>query len=117
MSVATFPDGNYRMFGTALADTSQTTVYTVPTGFTTAYIVYFNASDDGAAARTLPIEWTDSSASVTYVLTFQEEIPANQAMEIKPLWALDVGDTLKCTGSAAGINIVISVMEISGRKA
>ena len=53
----------------------------------------------------------------TTVLAYQEEIPANQSMEIRPLLPLDPSDYLQVTGSAAGLHVVGAVMEISGRKA
>ena len=117
MSVATFPDGNYRRFDARTTTASAETVYTCPTGFSVAYVLYLSISDDGGANRTVTIELVDNSASTTTVLAYQEEIPANQSMEIRPLLPLDPSDYLQVTGSAAGLHVVGAVMEISARKA
>ncbi len=100
-----------RSFGTVTVDTNPITVYTCPSTMF-AQAVCLLASDDAADARTLTVTWTDSSGAVTYTLAYQRAIAANTTMDLQLYrLALDPGDTLKVTGSAAGIHVTVNVIE------
>lgn len=101
----------YRTFGTVTVDTNPITVYTCPAN-TFAQVTEIWISDDAADARTATITWTDSSAAVTYTLAFQHALAANAKIQYNFLrLALDPADTVKVTGSAAGIHITVNVIE------
>lgn len=113
---AIYEEGARRSFGTVTVDTNPITIYTCPTGVTTAYVTWLNASDDAADARTLTLTWTDASAAVTYTLGYQLALAANTPLRIELDLCLDAGDTLSATGSASGIHIAVTVKEVARRK-
>ena len=114
---AVFPQGsNYRSFTTIHADTSEVTLYTAGVGVTAAYFVWINLSDDAADARTYTLTFTDSSASKTATLMYQKAMAANVQIKEDFFVAMEAGDTLKGTPSAAGIHAVVTVHEVSSRR-
>lgn len=113
---AVFPEGsNYRSSSTIHSDTNATTLYTVPSGMTAAYFVWINVSDDASDARTYTLTFTDSSGSTTATLLSVKSISANTALTQDFFIAMEPGDTIKGTASAAGVHAVVTVHEIAGR--
>lgn len=111
----TFPEGKYKRFVYNVPDTAENIFYTCPsTGFLAAYLVWLNCADDAGAARTITLSVRDSVASTTYVLVSAAAIAANLPYQFTatPL-VLAPGDTLRATGSAAGIHIVGTVIEVA----
>ena len=111
-----FPEGNYRTFGYKTTGTNAEVVYTVPTGFVAAFVVWTNVMDDGGSARTYDMTWTDDAASVTYTMEFAKVLAANVANSKECYLALRSADTVSIKGSAAGLHVTLSVLEIAGRK-
>lgn len=109
-------DGARRSFGTVLADTNETAVYTCPTGVNAAFLTWLNVSDDASDARTLTLRWTDSSASTTYTIGVAIAISANAQLRLELDLVLDPGDTLLATASAAGMHVVVTAKEYARGK-
>lgn len=104
-------EGSRRSFGTVLSDTSETVVYTAPTGVKASYLTWINVSDDAAAARTITLVWTDDSASTSYTIGYQVAIAANEQLRQELDLVLDAGDTLKATASAGGMHVIVTAKE------
>lgn len=113
---AVVEDGARRSFGTVLADTNETAVYTAPTGVTAAFLTWINISDDASDARTVTLRWTDSSASTTYTLGVAIAIAANGQLRLELDLVLDAGDTLLATASAGGMHVVVTAKEYARNK-
>lgn len=108
----------------ALANTAQTTVYTVPTADVStvpaqkpvqAIIKSIRVCNVTAGAQTITIVNTDSSVGANINITNLLSIAANTATEIlsQPL-VLENSDALKVTASAGGaLHVIISLLEIS----
>ncbi len=116
MTAVFIQGANYRSFGTVLSDTNETTVYTCPSGAVAAYVVWINITDTASNARTATIRWTDSSASATYSLNVAKAITANTVERADLFLALEPGDTIKVTASAATLHVVVTVHEVAGRR-
>lgn len=113
----TFVEGaNYISTGTVLSTTVETTVYTCPTGFQAANVVWIHASDDGATSQTLTLTWTDSSAATSYTLLSAGAIAAGSVYNEDFNLALEAGDTIKATAGATGLHVVVTVHQIARRK-
>jgi hypothetical protein len=113
---AIFEEGGRRSFGTILADTVETAVYTCPEGIRTAYLTWLNVSDDGADARTITLRWFDASEAETYTIGYQVSIAANAQLRLELDLVLDSEDTLLATASAAGMHVAVTVKEVAGRR-
>jgi len=107
-----FPQGNYRTVGFSLPDTNENTIYTC--NVHSALITHLWCADDAGAARTVTVKTVLDST--TYVLVSAAAIATNTPLEyeFKPL-ALANGDTVTLTGSAAGIEGFLSLIEVTGR--
>lgn len=112
-----FPNGNYRSFVTIHADTNEQTLYTAGTGVVAAFLVNVHVSDDGASARTYSLTFTDSSESETAQLWYTRAIAASEQANVDFFIAMEAGDTIKGTASAAGVHSIVTVCEIAGRRA
>lgn len=115
MAVA-FPEGNWRSFTTIHSSSSETTLYTVPSGVVAAYLSAIYVSDDAADARTYTLTFTDSSGATTATLMYQKAIAANAQIAQDYFIAMEPGDTLKGTPSASGVHAVLTVHEVAGRR-
>ena len=106
---------HYHSVGAKPTDTNPLTVLTCPTsGYLGFFITWISIADDGGAARTATLTWTDNSATATYTLVHDQAIPANDRIEVKPVpLVLEPGDSLSLTGSAAGVEITVSYVEVS----
>ena len=103
--------GYYISEPTIIADGTETTCYTVPTG-KWAYITQIWAADDGGAARTITI--IARKGGTDYTLGFQVAIAANTALIHAPdPLVLAAADSIKCTVSAGGVHVMISGIEES----
>ena len=116
--MATFnPDGKYQSFGYATTTTSAESVYTAPTGFAAILVPWIHISNDDGNGFNVTLEWTDTSASATYVLAYQQPVSANEQFTKELYLTIDPGDIIKVTGSVTGLDVVITVVELAGRKA
>lgn len=111
MAGTVFIDGYYETRITRLSNTTETTCYTVPTG-KWAYIQQIHAAETAGGARTITVKATKSGTD--YVVVYGGAIPVNDAldMDLKPL-TLVAGETIKCTASAATVDVFISVLEVA----
>ena len=110
------PAGNYRSTATALTDTNATVVYTCPTSATAAFIAWINICDTSGGTGTATIQWVDSSASATWTIVNAKAIAANAAIDMELPIVLEPGDTLKVTADAATLHVIVTVLEVAGRK-
>ena len=65
--------------------------------------------------RTFGYKTTDA-ASVTYTMEFAKVLAANVSNSKECYLALRSADTVSIKGSAAGLHVTLSVLEIAGRK-
>jgi len=112
---AVLQEGSIRAFAVKTTDTNQTTAYTCPTHIAVAIVVWVNVADDAGAARTMTLEWTDSSATTTYALEFTKAIATAAGYNAEMYLTLEPGDSLSITSSAAGLHLTGAVLEVAKR--
>jgi len=114
----------YKNRSIALANTAQTTVYTVPTADVSttppqkpvqAVVKSIRICNISGGAVTATVVNTDASVGANINLTNVLSIAANTAVEIleQPMVVED-SDAIKVTASAGGaLHVIVSVLEIS----
>lgn len=110
-----FPAGSYRSVGTVLANTNKTAVYTCPTTIKAAFVVWVRTSDDASDARGLTLAWYDTSLATEFILGSVQALAANTPLAEELYLALEPGDELRATASAAGMHVTVTTIEITGR--
>lgn len=106
--------------GTVLGDTNATVVYTCPADML-AQITQIWFADDGGEARTVTVTWTDQLTAAgggptTYTLCFTKAIAVVTQTEMAfNRLALDPGDVVTVTASAAGVHVTVNVIEYDRR--
>jgi hypothetical protein len=113
----------YKNNSVVLTNNSQTTIYTVPTANADivpkqkpvqALVSSIRACNKSGGALTLTLVNTDASLGADVTILSALSIAANTAVEIldKTL-VLENSDILKATASATGMDIIVSVLEIT----
>ena len=114
----------YKNRSVALANTAQTTVYTVPTSDVStvpaqkpfqAIVKSIRVCNVSGGAQTITIVNTDASVGSNINITNLLSVAANTATEVltQPL-ILEDSDALKVTASAGGaLHVIVSILEIS----
>ena len=114
----------YKNRSVALANTAQTTLYTVPTADVStvpaqkpvqAIVKSIRVCNVSGGAQTITIVNTDASVGSNINITSLLSVAANTATEIlsQPL-ILENSDAIKVTASAGGaLHVILSVLEIS----
>tara|TARA_B100000214_G_scaffold374645_1_gene358051 strand:- start:80 stop:439 length:360 start_codon:yes stop_codon:yes gene_type:complete len=114
----------YKNRSIALANTAQTTLYTVPTADVStvpaqkpvqAIVKSIRVCNVTGGAQTITIVNTDASVGSNINITSLLSVGANTATEIlsQPL-ILENSDAIKVTASAGGaLHVILSVLEIS----
>tara|TARA_B100000927_G_C16431726_1_gene455868 strand:+ start:131 stop:487 length:357 start_codon:yes stop_codon:yes gene_type:complete len=114
----------YKNRSVALANTAQTTLYTVPTADVSttppqkpvqAIIKSIRVCNVSGGAQTITVVNTDSSLSADINITNLLSVDANSATEIltQPM-VLEDSDIIKVTASAGGaLHVILSVLEVS----
>ena len=114
----------YKNRSVALANTAQTTVYTVPTADVStvpaqkpvqAIVKSIRVCNVTGGAQTITIVNTDASVGSNINITSLLSVAANTSTEIlsQPL-VLENSDAIKVTASAGGaLHVILSVLEIS----
>jgi|TARA_X000001036_G_scaffold36819_1_gene29849 hypothetical protein len=113
----------YKNRSVILTNNNQTVVYTVPTANADtipkqkpvqALVSSIRACNKSGGALTLTLVNTDASLSADVTIINALSIASNTAVELleKPL-VLENSDVLKATASATGMDIIVSVLEIS----
>ena len=114
----------YKNRSITLANTSQTTVYTVPTANVTtvppqkpvqALIKSIRVCNDSGGAVTITIVNTDASVGADIKITNLLSIASNTAVEVlDQTLVVEDGDIIKATASSGGaLDIIVSVLEIT----
>jgi hypothetical protein len=91
-----------------------TTVYTVPTGYY-AKVVLLRATNSTASNKHVTFDWTDTSASTTYSVVYQQVITSKTVQDwgCGCYFVMEEGDVLKVTTeSASTFSITVTVEEI-----
>jgi hypothetical protein len=114
--VSNFVKDNCRILGTSLTTTNNTAVYTAPSvGY--VQVIGVRISNITALDATASVRWFDSSANVSFCLTFQHTVPANGAVWL-PLeaFAPDASDEIRVqAGTANALDVIVSITESPGR--
>jgi len=114
----------YKNRSVALANTAQTTVYTVPTANATtvppqkpvqALVKSIRVCNDSGGAVTITLVNTDASVGADIKITNLLSIAANSSVEIlEQTLVLEDSDIIKATASSGGaLDIIVSVLEIT----
>lgn len=114
----------YKNRSLTLANTAQTTIYTVPTANATtvppqkpvqALIKSIRVCNDSGGAVTITIVNTDASVGADIKITNLLSIASNTSVEIlDQTLVLEDSDVIKATASSGGaLDIIISVLEIT----
>jgi len=113
----------YKNRSVVLTNNNQTTVYTVPTANADivpkqkpvqSLVSSIRACNKSGGALTLTLVNTDASVGADVTIINDLSIASNTAIELleRPL-VLENSDILKATSSATGMDIIVSVLEIS----
>ena len=108
------PSGNYGTVFYITTSGSEETAYTVPDAYPAVYIQQIRCVDDGGAARTISITVRQTgSGTAYYVAGLLTPIPALAWLDLEfdPL-VINKGGIIKVIGSAAGIHIQISFVQL-----
>jgi len=114
----------YKNRSVTLANTAQTTVYTVPTANATtvppqkpvqALVKSIRVCNDSGGAVTITLVNTDASVGADIKITHLLSIAANSSVEIlDQTLVLEDSDIIKATASSGGaLDIIVSVLEIT----
>jgi len=114
----------YKNRSVTLANTAQTTVYTVPTANATtvppqkpvqALVKSIRVCNDSGGAVTITLVNTDASVGADIKITNLLSIAANSSVEIlEQTLVLEDSDIIKATASGANaLHVILSVLEIT----
>tara|TARA_R110000744_G_scaffold234006_3_gene351894 strand:+ start:93 stop:446 length:354 start_codon:yes stop_codon:yes gene_type:complete len=113
----------YRNSSVVLTNSNQTTVYTVPTADASivpkqkpvqAVVSSIRACNKSGGALTLTLVYTDASLGANVTIINALSIASNTAVELLDRsFVLENSDALKATSSGTGMDIIVSVLEIS----
>ena len=106
-------EGRPKNTSVALSSTDLTTVYTVPTNFTSIIKEIYLTNVDGSAAVDATLKYTDTSASATFSLLSTTSISADSYLRLENAYiVLETGDILKAqAGAANDLEVTIFVEE------
>lgn len=105
------PGGNYQTTGFTLTDTSETTVYTVPSsGFREGIILQeIWAADEDGTANTLLVKV--GIGGTDYTIGQAEVVTAASHVQLNPAIVMKAGDTIKLTAGSATIDGYVTVFQ------
>ena len=100
--------------GNVLTAATQTTIFTVPTGYY-ARVVLLRAVNTGSQKH-ISFTWTDTSASVTYSLVFETALTTKTTQDWGGVsyFVMEEGDILKATSESASTFAVAVTIEEEG---
>jgi hypothetical protein len=93
-----------------------TTLYTVPTGYY-AKVTLLRATNQGSSNKHITFSWTDTSASVTYSLVFEEVVASKTMRDFgasTTYFVMEENDILKVTTESASTFSVLATFEQEG---
>ncbi len=100
--------------GANLTANTLTTLYTVPTGYY-AKVVLLRAANASSSTKHITFDWTDTSASATYSVVYQQAISSKTTQDWggTSYFVMEEGDILKATSeSASTFAVAITVEQI-----
>ena len=102
-----------RTIGVKLTTINQTTIYTAAGANMNEVVEWVHIGNTDSTPRTVTLEWTDSSAAVTYALMTAQIVPANASIRLDLGVMFPPGDALKATASSANtLQLVVAVCEM-----
>ena len=101
--------------GANLTAATNTTLYTVPTGYY-AKVVLLRAANATSSNKHITFDWVDSSASTTYSVVYQQTITSKTTQDWgnTVYFVMEEGDQLKATSESASTFAVVVTIEEEG---
>jgi hypothetical protein len=101
--------------GANLTAATNTTLYTVPTGYY-AKVVLLRAANATSSNKHITFDWVDASASATYSVVYQQAITAKTTFDWDgaAYFVMEEGDQLKATSESASTFAVVVTIEEEG---
>ena len=101
--------------GANLTATTNTTLYTVPTGYY-ARVVLLRAANATGSNKHITFDWVDTSASATYSLVYQTAVTSKTTQDWGGVsyFVMEEGDILKAQSEAASTFSVVVTIEEEG---
>ena len=101
--------------GVDLTANTLTNVFTVPLGYY-AKIVLVRATNKTGSTKYISLDWTDTSASVTYSISNQQAVTTyTTGFDFGDSYlVLEEGDILKATSEAGSTFTVLATIELIG---
>jgi hypothetical protein len=101
--------------GANLIANTATTLFTCPLGYY-AKIVLIRAVNKTGSNRHISLDWTDTSASTTYSISFQQQVTSlTTNFDFgESYMVLEEGDTLRATSESGSTFTVIATIELEG---
>lgn len=101
--------------GANLTAATNTTLYTVPTGYY-AKVTLLRAANATASNKHITFDWVDSSASTTYSVVYQQVISSKTTQDWgnTVYFVMEEGDQLKATSESASTFAVVVTIEEEG---
>lgn len=93
-----------------------TTLYTVPTGYY-AKVTLLRATNSTASNKHISFDWTDTSASITYSIVYQQTVSSKTMQDFGSsidYFVMEEGDILKVTTESASTFSIIATIELEG---
>jgi ribosome biogenesis protein Tsr3 len=101
--------------GANLIANTATTLFTCPLGYY-AKIVLIRAVNKTGSNKHISLDWTDTSASATYSISFQQQVTSlTTNFDFgESYMVLEEGDTLRATSESGSTFTVIATIELEG---
>jgi len=101
--------------GANLIANTATTLFTCPLGYY-AKIVLIRAVNKTGSNKHISLDWTDTSASTTYSISFQQQVTSlTTNFDFgESYMVLEEGDTLRATSESGSTFTVIATIELEG---
>jgi hypothetical protein len=101
--------------GVDLTANTLTNVFTVPLGYY-AKIVLVRATNKTGSTKYISLDWTDTSAAVTYSISYQQAVTTfTTGFDFGDSYlVLEEGDILKATSEVSSTFTVLATIELIG---
>jgi hypothetical protein len=98
-----------------LTANTLTSVFTCPTGYY-AKIVLIRAVNKTGSTKYISLDWTDTSAAVTYSISYQQAVTTfTTGFDFGESYiVLEEGDILKATSETSSTFTIIATIELEG---
>jgi len=102
--------------GANLTATTNTTLFTIPTGYY-GRVVLLRAANASGSNKHITFDWTDTSAATTYSLVYQTTVASKTTQDWGSsiaYFVMEEGDILKATSESASTFAVAVTIELEG---